>query len=609
MNGIRWGFFLRVMVCLFLLHPPNSFSAINSWTWGAGGFWRFGTNWSLGSAPGTNATLVQLSASGAAKTIIVDTNCSPTNLTINGLLVSSLSSKSNWLVISNLSAANPSANPFRILGSAAINGISSSQGRLIVTNSTVILDGTNGDGLSVSNGLVLLQPGAEFILTNGAIATIGSGAAGTLTVGTNSAFRVVSSNLVVGNDLGAGTMTVSGGTVEVGFTFTIGEQSTATGNVVVAGGFLRATNMEANAEIGQHGGGQLTLSNGVCQFDDVSVGRHDGAVGNFKMFNGLCSGSDLSVGRFTNALGFFTMSGGRLIFDGDIFAGREGTGTVSVTGGSIQAQSLLVGCTNGSRGTATFTGGTSIFSSALCLGSLKSTGIVTIAGGTFICTNAGSTGVVDVVGGTLAMGGGANVFFDSVLVTNTRGKLVLTGAVVTADQLTISNGAPCVVGNGTNATTLRLTGGTSIFANGLTVLSNATVIGSGAIYGSVLNSGTIVADQSSGALVFYGAVTNNRTMIQTNGGFLDFRSSLVNNGSIIPRIFTQNRITQLKRTGTTNEIFFSTKTGFSYTLEMKNSANDSNWMPLGTVGGNDATNSLLDLDASGDQRLYHIRIQ
>src|SRR4051794_1398138 len=111
MNGTRWGLFLKVVVCIFLLHPPNGFSAINSWTWGAGGFWRFGTNWSLGSAPGTNTTLVQLSASGAAKTIIVDANGSPTNLTINGLLVSSLSSKSNWLVISNLT----SANPFRIL--------------------------------------------------------------------------------------------------------------------------------------------------------------------------------------------------------------------------------------------------------------------------------------------------------------------------------------------------------------------------------------------------------------------------------------------------------------------------------------------------------------
>src|SRR4051812_180350 len=113
MNGTRWGLFLMAIACFFLIGPPKSSAAVNTWTWGGSGFWRAGTNWSLLAAPGTNTTAVQLNASGGNKTIIVDTNGSATNLTINGLIVASLSStKSNWLVFSNLTAANP----FRILG-------------------------------------------------------------------------------------------------------------------------------------------------------------------------------------------------------------------------------------------------------------------------------------------------------------------------------------------------------------------------------------------------------------------------------------------------------------------------------------------------------------
>src|SRR4051812_23270490 len=167
----------------------------NNWVWGgSNGFWQFSTNWGLG-APTTNTAFVQINLAGVSKTIIIDSNTPATNLTINGLLLASAGSKSNWLVVSNLA---PVAAPFRILGGAFVGGPSGNQGRLIVTNSVVILNGTNGNGLTVSNGLVALQPGAEMRLTNGAMAQVGLGANGTLTVATNAAFRVAVSNLVVG---------------------------------------------------------------------------------------------------------------------------------------------------------------------------------------------------------------------------------------------------------------------------------------------------------------------------------------------------------------------------------------------------------------------------
>jgi hypothetical protein len=605
MRLVGLGFLGGLAATLFSFTTP-AWSAVttNSWTWGGSGFWHHGTNWSMG-VPGTNTTVTQIIVSGLAKTILVDTNTPLSNLVVNALIMNSPGSgNSNWLVLSNLN----DVGPFRILAGANINGRGTTQSRLILNNSTLICESTNAGTLAVSNATILVNSNSSLLLNNGAQIKIGVGATGALNIATG-ALVVTDSNFVAGiNTNGIGNVVITGGTLDVGWTFTIGEDPRSTGHVVVVSGLLRSVNTNANTEIGQNGGGQLTLSNGVCQFDDVSVGRHDGAHGTFRIFNGLCTGSDLSVGRFTNSYGLFSMAGGQLIFADKIYAGREGTGTVSVTGGNIQARSLVVACTNTAYGNATFSGGTSVFSETLCLGSVQSVGNVTISGGTFVCTNADSTGFTDVILGTFNVSGG-NVFLDSVLATNSGAKIVLTGGVVTVDQFTIANGSRLVIGNETNAATVRLGGGTSSFANGLTVSSNATLVGSGVIYGNILNNGTITADTTNTSLLFYGSVTNNRTMIQTNGGTFDFRGPLVNNGTIVPKIFTRDLITSIKLLGTTNELFFGTKTGWNYTLEFKNSLTDLNWMPLGTVAGNDATNSLLDPSVNGLQRFYRIRIE
>ena len=554
--------------------------------------------------PDTNTSHVQIVVAGLAKTIIVDTNTPLPNRTINALrVISSTSSRSNWLVFSNLN----DVGPFTIRGGAIVGGPGSVPGRLILTNSTVIVDGTAGSGLSASNGLVILQRGAELRVTNGAQIKIGVGASGTMTISSNSLVRLADSNFVAGiNPGGFGNVTVAGGTLDVGWTLTVGEDVGSTGHVVVASGLLRSVNTNANTEIGQYGGGQLTLSNGVCEFDDISIGRHEGSRGTFRLFNGLCTASDLSVGRFTNSVGLFSMTGGQLILHGHLYAGREGTGTVSVTGGLLQAEDLAVACTNPANGTATFLGGTSLFSSTICIGSIGSTGTMTISGGTFACTNEASTSVVDVVSGTLTVSGG-NVVVDSILSTNTAGRLVISGGNVTADRLVISNGLPLIVGNGTTATTLILNQGTNFFANGLIVTSNATVVGTGRIIGNVINNGTIVVGQP-GTLVFDGAVTNNRTMIQSNGGVLEFRGVLMNNGTMVPKNLVQNRITGIQHEGANNRVFFTTTSGFNYTLQFKDALQNPLWQSLGTLPGNNLTNSLLDTSA-GSQRFYRIYIQ
>jgi len=586
---------------------PSSMTAAvpstNSWTWGGSGFWHHATNWSLG-VPSTNTSHVQIIVPGLAKTIIVDTNTPLTNLTINALRVnSSTSSRSNWLVLSNLNAVGP----FTVLGGMSLSGPGSVPGRLIVTNSTLVVNGAAGSGLNVSNGFVVLQSDAQLLCTNGAQIKIGLGASGTLTIPSNTSVRVANSNFTAGiNPGGVGTVTLSGGTLDVGWTFTIGEDAGSTGHVVVASGLLRSVNTNANAEIGQSGGGQLTLSNGVCQFDDISVGRHEGARGTFRIYDGVCVASDLSVGRFTNSVGYFSMTGGRLLLDGHLYVGREGTGTVSVTGGYVEAYELAIACTNTASGTATFSGGTSVFSATLCIGSIGSTGNLTIAGGTFVCTNAASTGMVDVVSGTLNITGG-NVVFDSVIATNSAARITLNGGSVTADDFFVSNGVPLIIGNGTNPVTLRLDKGTNVFVNGLVVSSNATLVACGTIVGNVVNNGTVVIDQP-GTLIFAGAVTNNRTMVQSNGGQIDFRGVLANNGTIAPRNVFQNRITKIVQTGSTVDVFFGTRSGLTYTLQFKDSLGDVVWQSLGSLSGDSTVRSLQDAGATGAQRIYRIQV-
>lgn len=597
----RYGVALLAVFILSRITTPAA--TTNSWTWGGSGFWHHATNWSSG-VPGTNTTHVQIAVAGLAKTIIVDTNTPLTNLTVNALRVnSSTSSRSNWLVLSNLNAVSP----FTIRGGASISGPGSVPGRLLLTDSTAVVDGIAGSGLNTSNGLVILQSGSELLCTNGAQIKIGLGGSGTLTIPSNTTVRVANSNFTAGlNPGGVGNVTLSGGTLDVGWTFTIGEDAGSTGHVVVASGLLRSVNTNANAEIGQHGGGQLTLSNGVCQFDDISVGRHEGARGTFRIFNGVCEASDLSVGRFTNAVGLFSMTGGRLLLGGHLYAGREGTGTVSVTGGYVEAEELAVACTNTAFGSATFSGGTSVFSSTLCIGSIGSTGNLTISGGTFICTNATSTGLVDVISGTLNVTGG-NVLFDSVVATNRAARITLNGGSVTAEDFFVSNGVPLIVGNGTNAVTLRLDKGTNVFVNGLVVSSNATVVACGTIIGNVVNNGIILLDQP-GTLIFDGAVTNNRTILQSNGGIIEFRGALANHGTVSPRNVSQNRITKMERAGSTMNVFFGTRSGLNYTLQYKNALTDLAWVSLGSVPGNDLTNSLPDASATGVQRFYRIYI-
>jgi T5SS/PEP-CTERM-associated repeat protein len=149
---------------------------------------------------------------------------------------------------------------------------------------------------------------------------------------------------------------------------------------------------------------------------------------------------------------------------------------------------------------------------------------IIISGGTLCVTNGLGTGILDV--GILSSAGGGALFLlnsgtvmvDSLVSTNYLAgvAMVFNGGVVSTKSSAIgaSFGLPYfMVGNGTNVAVFNLAPGGSgfhLFANGLTVSSNAMVNGSGTIIGATtINAGgTLAPGDGPGSITF----SNNLTL-------------------------------------------------------------------------------------------------
>src|SRR5262249_50816411 len=92
--------------------------------------------------------------------------------------------------------------------------------------------------------------------------------------------RTTNDWLQIGN-IGNGQLNLSGGTVVSLGELHVGDDSsgfgTGSGTASITGGQLFATN--DTTAIGRYGQGQMTVSNALVVLTNVSVGRHDGAVG------------------------------------------------------------------------------------------------------------------------------------------------------------------------------------------------------------------------------------------------------------------------------------------------------------------------------------------
>jgi len=650
------------VACLVLFLAPTCYGAA-TWTNFNSGFWKDGTNWLSGRVPSLTLGTTTI-ANSNTKTVTIDALTPSTNLTINSLTISGSGNATNTLLLSNVGTNNP----LILLNSAELK--ITQGGALMVTNSSLVVTGSFGQGFNLYAGQATLESGSIRVIedpdvtnvtvlvrvgrTNAASLTINGGVleAGTVLVA-ETPFTQFSSQ---------GTIRITGGLMSLSGELSIGAGARGNGSVEVLGGQLQIANNQTNIlRVGNYGVGQMIVSNATVSFGNMSVGRHDGSVGTMIVqTNGFMRlTDDLSIGRFSGATGAVFVAGGHLeVVDHPVWIGREGVGQLVVSAGLVQALGLNVAAvaTNTASGTVSFMGGSMILSSNLLVGSdSNSVARMVVDGGDITVTNSSASATIDVFDGTLALDGGT-LTVDRLLVTQPAGQLVLSGGLLRTKGSVVSNGLPFVVGDGNNAATLELLGGTHSFADGLVISSNATLKGCGTIIGNVTNNGTIATNCGVGPVLpmittqpqsvtvavggtatfsvtasgdpplsyqwrrndadLAGKTDSTLALVNvqaTNAGIytvvVSNNADSVTSSNALLRVLVPPSFINVARSGASFGFSFASENALSYFIEYKTNLDEPNWSLLRTETGNGAAIPVADTIGPDATRFYRIRVE
>ena len=484
-----------------------------------------GVDFSIGDAASTRGTVVLTGGE------IVMTNDVSDNVFIGNAGVGSWTQSGGTGNVVDVILAN---------GAGGVGTLTVGGGLLTGAGSITVGEGSGGTGTVWMTGGLLSFTDKVTLVADPV------GAVGSITVSNGTAeLRDVTIGV-----FGNGALTMAGGTLHAGVSFTLAGNSTSSANFTQTGGWLITTNAPS-------------ISSGT-----VTIQSSGGTW--------LASGYTLGFGN----PGTFTISGGTNIFGGGLNVGSSsGSGTVWVTSGQLTATNGATGIGPGSIGRLTVSngvvqlrdvsiasgspdgrliiaGGTTTIGGPLTVGiGFGATGVVTVSSGTLTMTNVALGFLFST--GTLAVNGG-NVQAYDVAVGPTppggNGRLILNGGVLSLNSLlvpsassfvaftkgtlnsagaSVSNGLQFAVGNGSSNATYHLLGGIHTFGSGLRVRTNAFLTGCGTINGNVVveAGGRVIAD-CGGILTFTGSVTNNGVMRAVNGSGLEAYGSVVNNGLI-----------------------------------------------------------------------------
>jgi len=477
-----------------------------------------------------------------------------------------------------------SANTLTIAGGTLNLRSDFSAGQLQSTIATVNL--TSGSFIATNGFSKIADRSAATFTQSGGTVSFGDLSVGDLGVGT---YNFIAGNfnmipfaptnfLIIANMENA-DFNQSGGTSLIHAEIHVADFAGVIGNLNITGGQFFATN--DLIAIGREGTGSMLISNATAVFTNTSVGRHLGSSGMITVQNNanLSFIGDLSIGRLAGASGVMQVDGGLVsVTNDDLWVGRAGSGSLTMTGGTIRARRVHVG--NSEDGIAAPTGtfsmqaGNFSASSNLLVGTaLVSAGTLDLSGGSISITNSLGTALVQVSSGAVTMTGGT-LNTDQLVINDPSASFTFNNGTLRAKSMIVSNGQPFTVGDGINPAVLELQGGTFSFANGLVIAPNATVIGCGTIIGAVVNNG-IYNNPCAGA-----PQPNSPTV-----------SSLVHAGQVAAMsCVSQN--------------------GFTYTLEFKNALSDPAWTAvLPGVSGNGGVLNLTDPTATNSSRFYRIRVE
>ena len=579
-----------------LIVVANNPAASNSWINAAGGGWQDGPSWSLGVPPSSaQAAILITNANSKTVTIDATTTNTPATMVINSLTVAAPLSSTNTLWLNNAGNATPlqvsqsltietngalvvnHSSVFATNAAACYFGNAGGNAALLITNggSVVVSNSVVGFRTTSGNNLVLVD-GVGSVWSNAFNLYIGWGGSGNQLLVTNGG-AVFSSWAYVGQSpasaasnntvliSGPGSVWSNANSLYVGWSGSGNRLVVTNGGKVFAGfGCVGA---------GNGGGTNLVMVSGtgsIWNAGSLTLGRY--SSGNqLLVINGGAVFSDSSVissqlGGSSNGV---TVSGTGSVWNAGslIIGGHDSGNQVLVTnGGVVVSDSGTVGSnTNSGNNTILITGAGSVWSTAnqLMIGaSACSNRLVIAAGGVAVASNlvvgsnaSASNNLVEIDNGMLlvtAVGGDGSL----VLGSAGQGQLILNAGTVTVDALwltngansvltfnggllssagtTVTNGAGFLVGDGVELANFHLAGGVHSFANNLEIRNAAYLTGCGTINGNVLvdSGGTVLANCPGGQLALTGIVTNNATMIATNGATLAFAGLVVNNGLI-----------------------------------------------------------------------------
>ncbi len=251
------------------------------------------------------------------------------------------------------------------------------------------------------------------------------------------------------------------------------------GGMLQGGGTIQTES--GTVSIGFAASGTWTMQDGAWIADNVALGGTSGAHGALQINNGtmtmVSSSPSLYIGNVTGSSGTLTLIGGQMILtDNFLSVGNEGTGQMTVTGGSCLGPVISLASQLGGVGTLTVSGGICDLDNLTIADANSSTAAVWLNGGQLIVTNSVATTVI------------GNGSFCSGQMTVSNG-LWMTAAVQigffaeSSGTLTIAGGTNIINGpsglhffhigrEGGNGA-LWITGGLLVFTNGQTTVGDA----------------------------------------------------------------------------------------------------------------------------------------
>ena len=391
---------------------------------------------------------------------------------------------------------------------------------LSLTNSTVTVTGETLVG-NVGPSIATISVQGTSAFQTGSDMNIGNtgGTQGTVTVG-GSATLAVLGRLRVG-DLGAGTLAASGSTRLTLNQVQIGNNLSATGTMTMADDSSAA--LTGYIAIGNAGSGSLSMSGRsrmTVQYD-LNVADLGGSLGTMTMADrSSATAASVYLGKGDLSGGTLTITGGTLSQTnpaGEFIVGRDGNGTLNVSGSSSVVASATTGILMGggafSQAAVLNLSGGKVEATRIYKGSGVAAALTFNSGTLRAATGAASdfvsglTSVSVLAGGAVMDSNGQSVTFGPAMTDGGGGGLTKIGT----GTLGLAGMNSYLGATSVQAGTLRIDGDSSLATGAVSVASGATLAGTGTVGGATtISSGaTLSPGASPGTLAFTGGLNFN----------------------------------------------------------------------------------------------------